>query len=111
MTERRRRDLLTPLLFALAVILLLAFWVFRPFLLVFAVAACVALLLAPVVGVVELAVAFRLGLLFDASLPAAGLVPFRPGARAWADGASAERWLAIPDGTTIAVAAGTFSNS
>ena len=48
MTERRRRDLLTPLLFALTVILLLAFWVFRPFLLVFAVAACVALLLAPV---------------------------------------------------------------
>ena len=47
MTERRRRDLLTPLLFALTVILLLAFWVFRPFLLVFAVAACVALLLAP----------------------------------------------------------------
>jgi predicted PurR-regulated permease PerM len=47
MTDRRRRDLLTPLLFALAVILLLAFWVFRPFLLVFAVAACVALLLAP----------------------------------------------------------------
>jgi predicted PurR-regulated permease PerM len=48
MTERRRRDLLTPLLFALAVILVLAFWVFQPFLLVFAVAACVALLLAPV---------------------------------------------------------------
>jgi predicted PurR-regulated permease PerM len=47
MTERRRRDLLTPLLLALAVILLLAFWVFRPFILVFAVAACVALLLAP----------------------------------------------------------------
>jgi predicted PurR-regulated permease PerM len=48
MPERRRRDLLTPLLLALAVILLLAFWVFQPFLLVFAVAACVALLLAPV---------------------------------------------------------------
>jgi len=48
MPERRRRDLLTPLLLALAVILLLAFWVFRPFILVFAVAACVALLLAPV---------------------------------------------------------------
>jgi predicted PurR-regulated permease PerM len=45
--ERRRRDLLTPLLFALAVILLLAFWVFRPFILVASVAACVALLLAP----------------------------------------------------------------
>ena len=47
MPERRRRDLLTPLLLALAVILLLAFWVFQPFILVFAVAACVALLLAP----------------------------------------------------------------
>jgi predicted PurR-regulated permease PerM len=47
MPERRRRDLLTPLLFALAVILVLAFWVFQPFILAFAVAACVALLLAP----------------------------------------------------------------
>jgi predicted PurR-regulated permease PerM len=47
MPERRRRDLLTPLLFALAVILLLAFWVFRPFVLVASVAACVALLLGP----------------------------------------------------------------
>ena len=48
MPDRRRRDLLTPLLTALGVILLLAFWVFRPFILVFSVAACVALLLAPV---------------------------------------------------------------
>jgi len=48
MPERRRRDVLTPLLLALAVILLLAFWVFRPFLLVFAVSVSVALLLAPV---------------------------------------------------------------
>src|SRR5512143_2338680 len=48
MPERRRRDLLTPLLVALAVILLLAYWVFRPFILVFAVSACVALLLGPV---------------------------------------------------------------
>jgi predicted PurR-regulated permease PerM len=47
MRERRRRDLLTPLLFALAVILVLAFWVFRPFILVASVAACVALLLGP----------------------------------------------------------------
>lgn len=47
MAERRRRDLLTPLIVALALILLLAYWVFRPFLLVFSVAACVALLLAP----------------------------------------------------------------
>jgi len=48
MPERPRRDLLIPLLFALALILLLAFWVFQPFLLLFVVAACVALLLAPV---------------------------------------------------------------
>jgi predicted PurR-regulated permease PerM len=48
MRERRRRDLLTPLLAALAVILVLAFYVFRPFILVFSVAACVALLLRPV---------------------------------------------------------------
>jgi predicted PurR-regulated permease PerM len=47
MAERRRRDLLTPLLLALAVILALAFWVFLPFILVFSVAACIALLLAP----------------------------------------------------------------
>jgi predicted PurR-regulated permease PerM len=47
MRERRRRDLLTPLLIALAVILVLAFLVFKPFLLVFSVATCVALLLAP----------------------------------------------------------------
>jgi len=47
MSERRRRDLLTPLLLVLALILVLAFWVFQPFLLVFSVAACVALLLAP----------------------------------------------------------------
>ncbi len=47
MPERRRRDLLTPLLLALAVILVLAFFVFRPFILVFSVAVCVGLLLVP----------------------------------------------------------------
>ncbi len=47
MGDRRRRDLLTPLLITLGLILLLAFWVFRPFVLAFTVAACVALLLAP----------------------------------------------------------------
>jgi predicted PurR-regulated permease PerM len=47
MIERRQRDLLAPLLYALVVILVLAFWVFRPFLLTFTVAASVALLLAP----------------------------------------------------------------
>ena len=47
MTERRRRDLFPPLAAALFVILFLAFQVFKPFLLVFAVAGCLALLLAP----------------------------------------------------------------
>jgi predicted PurR-regulated permease PerM len=46
--ERRRRDVFPPLLAALAVILVLAFQVFRPFFLVFAVAGSVAILLAPV---------------------------------------------------------------
>ena len=45
---RRARDAVTPLLLALAVILVLAFQVFRPFLLMFAVAASVGVLLAPV---------------------------------------------------------------
>lgn len=48
MIERRQRDLFAPLLYALVVILVLAFLVFRPFILTFAVAASVALLLAPV---------------------------------------------------------------
>jgi predicted PurR-regulated permease PerM len=48
MLERRQRDLFAPLLYALVLILVLAFWVFRPFLLTFTVAASVALLLAPV---------------------------------------------------------------
>lgn len=47
MPERRRRDVLTPLLAALAVILVLAYVVFQPFLLDFAVAIAMALLLAP----------------------------------------------------------------
>jgi predicted PurR-regulated permease PerM len=47
MIERRRRDVVTPLLAALSVILVLAFQVFGPFLLDFAVAASVALLLVP----------------------------------------------------------------
>lgn len=46
-TRRRQRDILPPLWGALVVVLFLAFQVFRPFLLVFAVAACVALLLGP----------------------------------------------------------------
>jgi len=47
MTERRL-DVVTPLLVALVVILILAFQVFHPFLITFAVSASVALLLAPV---------------------------------------------------------------
>jgi uncharacterized repeat protein (TIGR03806 family) len=37
------------------------------------------------------------------SRPAAGLIPFDVNAGLWSDGAEKERWLAIPDGTTIAV--------
>jgi uncharacterized repeat protein (TIGR03806 family) len=37
------------------------------------------------------------------ALPAAGLIPYDVNASAWFDGAARERWLAIPDGTTIAV--------
>jgi predicted PurR-regulated permease PerM len=44
---RRQRDILPPLWAALLVILFLSFHVFRPFLLTFTVAACVALLLGP----------------------------------------------------------------
>jgi predicted PurR-regulated permease PerM len=47
MPDRRRRDLLAPLLVALVAIAVLAFLVFRPFLLTFTVAASVALLLDP----------------------------------------------------------------
>jgi predicted PurR-regulated permease PerM len=62
MRERRRRDLLTPLLLALAAILLLAFFVFKPFILVFSVAACVALLLGPLQRRLSAALRGRSGL-------------------------------------------------
>jgi predicted PurR-regulated permease PerM len=62
MVERRQRDILTPLLYALVVILVLAFWVFRPFLLTFTVAASVALLLAPVQRRLGQALGLRSGL-------------------------------------------------
>lgn len=48
MTEKRQWAVITPLLIALAVIVVLALQVFRPFLLAFAVAASVAILLGPV---------------------------------------------------------------
>ncbi len=39
------------------------------------------------------------------SEPAAGLVPYSVAAPFWSDGAAKERWLALPDGTAIAVGA------
>jgi predicted PurR-regulated permease PerM len=62
MVERRQWDVLRPLLSALVVILVLAFWVFRPFILTFTVAASVALLLAPVQDRLGLALGRRSGL-------------------------------------------------
>lgn len=41
----------------------------------------------------------------DPSKPAAGLVPYDVAAPFWSDGAEKERWLAIPDGTTIGISA------
>ena len=35
--------------------------------------------------------------------PASGLIPYRPGAPFWSDGADKERWLALPNGTTITI--------
>jgi uncharacterized repeat protein (TIGR03806 family) len=37
------------------------------------------------------------------SQPAAGLIPYEPAASFWSDNAVKERWLAIPNGTSIAV--------
>jgi uncharacterized repeat protein (TIGR03806 family) len=39
------------------------------------------------------------------SQPASGLVPYEPAAEFWSDEATKERWLAIPNGTSIGVAA------
>jgi uncharacterized repeat protein (TIGR03806 family) len=39
----------------------------------------------------------------DAKKPAAGLVPYDVNAPLWSDGASKDRWLAVPDGKTITV--------
>lgn len=47
------------------------------------------------------------------SAPASGLIPYSVAAPFWSDGATKERWLAIPDGTSIRVAADgdyTFPN-
>jgi uncharacterized repeat protein (TIGR03806 family) len=46
----------------------------------------------------------------DPSQPASGLIPYEPAAPFWSDNASKERWLAIPNGTAVAVGAdGDFS--
>lgn len=39
----------------------------------------------------------------DATKLAGGLVPYAPNAQLWSDGASKERWMALPDGTKIDV--------
>ena len=39
------------------------------------------------------------------SRPAAGLIPYRPNAQFWSDGAAKERWLALPEGTRITLSA------
>jgi uncharacterized repeat protein (TIGR03806 family) len=41
----------------------------------------------------------------DATKPAAGLVPYDVNSPFWSDGADKERWMALPDGTTISVSA------
>jgi uncharacterized repeat protein (TIGR03806 family) len=46
----------------------------------------------------------------NASQPASGLIPYQPAAAFWSDNATKERWLAIPNGTSIGRAAdGDFS--
>ena len=40
----------------------------------------------------------------DATKPAAGLIPYAPIAPFWSDGAVKQRWIALPDGTSINVA-------
>ena len=41
----------------------------------------------------------------DATRPAAGLVPYAPNAPFWSDGAAKERYLALPNGTSLTVTA------
>jgi uncharacterized repeat protein (TIGR03806 family) len=41
----------------------------------------------------------------DATRPASGLVPFAPNAPFWSDGAAKERYLGLPNGTTMSVLA------
>jgi uncharacterized repeat protein (TIGR03806 family) len=39
----------------------------------------------------------------DAAKPAAGLIPYDVSSPLWSDGADKQRWLALPDGATIAI--------
>ena len=39
------------------------------------------------------------------TLPASGLIPYAPSAPFWSDGATKERWIGLPDGQNITVAA------
>jgi uncharacterized repeat protein (TIGR03806 family) len=39
----------------------------------------------------------------DVALPATGLIPYEVNAAFWSDGATKQRWMALPDGATIAV--------
>ncbi len=41
----------------------------------------------------------------DARKPAAGLIPYGVNSPLWSDGATKERWLAVPDGKTVTVGA------
>jgi uncharacterized repeat protein (TIGR03806 family) len=39
----------------------------------------------------------------NATQPASGLIPYEPNAKLWSDGASKERWMALPDGKNVTV--------
>ncbi len=39
----------------------------------------------------------------DVTQPAAGLIPYRPNAPFWSDGSAKERWMGLPNGTTVAI--------
>jgi uncharacterized repeat protein (TIGR03806 family) len=45
----------------------------------------------------------------NASQPASGLIPYTINAPFWSDGADKERWMALPDGQTVAVGDGDWS--
>ena len=47
----------------------------------------------------------------NAMLPESGLIPYVPNAPFWSDGATKERWLALPDGSNIAPQPSTAQSS